>query len=81
VVDFRNRGPISGRRLHSPDEWTAFEGWEAIFPAEHYLDGRRLVDSGEFVGSPAGRVLRPEYAESSRSRAHSSAAAVAAAQH
>lgn len=62
AVDFRARTQISARRLHSPTEWSAFEGWEAIFPSQHYLDGRLLVDDGEFVGGTAGRVLRPEFA-------------------
>jgi dihydroorotase len=62
VVDFRARVSVTARRLHAPCGWTAFEGWEAIFPIEHYLDGRRIVAAGEFQGSSSGRVLRPEYA-------------------
>ncbi|MFZ0892019.1 MAG: dihydroorotase family protein [Thermoplasmata archaeon] len=62
VVDFRARVSIAARHLHAPCGWTAFEGWEAIFPVEHYLDGRRIVALGEFQGTATGHVVRPEYA-------------------
>jgi dihydroorotase len=62
VVDFRARVSIAARRLHAPCGWTAFEGWEGIFPVEHYLDGRRIVAAGEFQGTASGRIVRPEYA-------------------
>jgi dihydroorotase len=62
VVDFRDRTTLSGRRLHSACGWTPFEGWEAIFPQEHYRDGVRIVERGEYVGSSNGRVVRPDFA-------------------
>ena len=62
VVDFRERRTISGRHLHAPCGWTAFEGWEGIFPTEHYRDGRPIVLDGQFVGDRSGSILRPEYA-------------------
>lgn len=62
VVDFRRRTRIEGRRLHSACGWTPFEGFEAIFPVEHYQDGVRIVEAGEYVGGPSGRVVRPEFA-------------------
>lgn len=62
VVDFRSRTKLEGKRLHSACGWTPFEGWEAILPREHYRDGVRVVDAGEYVGSPNGRVVRPEFA-------------------
>ncbi len=64
VVDFKARTRLDGKRLHAPCGWTAFEGWEAIFPREHYRDGRRIVEGGEYVGRPSGRLVRPEYAPS-----------------
>jgi dihydroorotase len=63
VVDFKVRTPLSGRALHAPCGWTAFEGRNAIFPREHYRDGQRIVESGEFVGRTEGRVVRPEFAQ------------------
>jgi dihydroorotase len=60
VLDFRRRTELAGRRLHAPCGWTAFEGWEAIFPREHYRDGRRVVRDGEYVGGRDGVVVRPE---------------------
>ncbi len=62
IVDFRERVRLDAARLHAPCGWTAFEGWEAIFPREHYRDGVRIVDAGEYVGRPSGIVVRPEYA-------------------
>ena len=62
VVDFRARTRLEGRRLHSACGWTPFEGWEAIPPREHYRDGVRIVEDGEYVGSASGRVVRPEFA-------------------
>jgi dihydroorotase len=62
VVDFRERTELRARTLHAPCGWTAFEGWPAVFPREHYLDGRAIVQDGEYVGAHAGRLLRPEFA-------------------
>ena len=64
VVDFRKRSEVRARMLHAPCEWTAFEGWPAIFPVEHYLDGKLIVREGEYVGDRDGRLLRPEFAPS-----------------
>jgi dihydroorotase len=62
VVDFRQRTRIAPEKLRAPCGWSAFEGWEAIFPREHYVHGQRVVDAGEYVGRPLGTVVRPEYA-------------------
>ncbi len=62
VVDFRRRTEIRARALHAPCGWTAFEGWPAIFPSEHYIDGKLIVKDGEYVGAHEGRLLRPEFA-------------------
>lgn len=61
VVDFRQRRTIRAAQLRAPCGWTAFEGWEGIFPVEHWYDGERIVADGEYVGRPLGRVARPEY--------------------
>ncbi len=62
VVDFRARHRIEGARLASPIGWTPFEGWDAIGIREHYRDGERIVEDGEYIGRANGRVVRPEYA-------------------
>jgi len=62
VVDFKARTRLSGRTLHAPCAWTAFEGWEAVLPREHYRDGVRIVENGEFIGRTNGTVVRPDYA-------------------
>jgi dihydroorotase len=62
VIDFRARHRLSAERLHAPCHWSAFEGWEAIFPQKHLRDGQPLVHDGEFVGRRDGAVVRPEYA-------------------
>ncbi|MGA7922399.1 MAG: hypothetical protein WCA77_00260, partial [Thermoplasmata archaeon] len=62
VVDFRKTETLTADRLHAPCGWTAFEGFPAVFPQEHYHAGQRIVEGGEFVGSLNGVVRRPEYA-------------------
>ena len=62
VVDFREKRRLRGDRLASPCGWTPFEGAEVVFPSEHWRDGERVVDGGEYVGTATGRVVRPEYA-------------------
>ncbi len=66
VVDFRARTAVSASRLHAPCGYTAFEGWEAIFPREHYRDGRPIVREGEFVGGRDGETVRPDFADRGR---------------
>ncbi len=68
VVDFRARTTLSGRLLHTACGWTPFEGWEAILPREHYRDGVRIVDDGEYVGRQEGRVVRPDFAATATGR-------------
>ena len=62
VVDFRDRTRVVGAKLASPCGWSPFEGWEVVRPREHYRDGERIVEAGEFVGRSSGKVVRPEYA-------------------
>ncbi len=62
VVDFRARTRIAASALAGAVGWSAFDGWEAIRPREHWRDGQRVVDGGEYVGRAAGAVVRPEYA-------------------
>jgi len=62
VVDFRQRTTIAARSLVTACGWTPFEGWEGIFPREHYRDGERIVEDGEYVGHPTGQIVRPDYA-------------------
>ncbi|HKV90662.1 MAG TPA: amidohydrolase family protein [Thermoplasmata archaeon] len=62
AVDFRRRRDVAARRLRSPSGWSPFEGRPAVFPTWHFLDGRPIVEDGEFVGHAAGRIVRPEYA-------------------
>jgi dihydroorotase len=68
VVDFKARSKVNAARLHGICGWTAYEGREAIFPREHYRDGERLVEGGEYVGRPKGTVVRPEFAPEPRGR-------------
>jgi dihydroorotase len=62
VVDFRRRSTIRARDLHAPCGWTPFEGRPAVFPEHHLLRGEPVVEEGEYVGRPNGRVVRPDYA-------------------
>jgi dihydroorotase len=62
VVDPKDRQPVDADRLGVHCGWTAFQGWEGVFPIEHYRNGELIVEDGEYVGRPTGRFLRPEYA-------------------
>lgn len=62
VVDFQRRRPIRAAALRTACGWSAFEGWDAVFPERHYRDGELLVQDGEFVGAHVGAVVRPDYA-------------------
>ncbi len=62
AVDFRKRRPVVGRHLRSPAGWSPFEGRPAVFPQWHLRDGQPIVEAGEYVGQPTGRVVRPEFA-------------------
>lgn len=62
VVDFRARSKVRSRALHGSGTDSPFEGFEAVFPTEHYVGGNRVVEDGEYIGSPTGRTVRPEYA-------------------
>jgi dihydroorotase len=66
VVDFHQRRTITSRSLHAPCGWSPYEGWEAIFPVEHYRRGERIVVDGEYVGTPHGELVRPEFARPAR---------------
>lgn len=69
IVDFRARRPLRAAQLHAPCGWTAFEGLEAILPVEHWRDGQPIVRDGEYVGSPLGQVVVPEFAPAGRALA------------
>jgi dihydroorotase len=62
VVDFRKRRDLRGRELHALVGWTPFEGATAVFPQHHLRAGVPIVEDGEYVGTPSGRVVRPEFA-------------------
>lgn len=62
VVDFRERRPIRGRALHGPVAWSPFEGRTAVFPRQVLHYGEPIVEDGEYVGRPIGRLHRPEFA-------------------
>ncbi len=65
-IDPKQRRTISAEGLGIPCGWTAFEGWEGVFPQEHYHGGEPLVEGGEYVGRPLGRFVRPEFAPAPR---------------
>lgn len=61
VVDPRARRPIRAAARPTPCGWSAFEGWDGIFPEEHYRAGARIVEAGEYVGRPSGVFHRPGF--------------------
>jgi dihydroorotase len=62
AVDFRKRTRIEASRLRSPAGFSPFEGRFGVFPLLHLRDGQTIVEGGEYVGRPTGRLVRPEYA-------------------
>lgn len=68
IVDFRDRRAVTASELHAPCGWTAFDGWEAIWPVEHWRDGVPIVEDREYVGQPDGRVVVPEFSPAARAR-------------
>ena len=54
VVDSHSVTKVRGEKLHSKCGWTAFEGWEAIFPLAVYLRGNLTVDKGEVAEDSIG---------------------------
>jgi dihydroorotase len=65
AVDFRRRDRVRAARIPTPCGWSPFEGFEAVFPDEHWRDGERIVQDREYVGRPTGTTVRPEYADRS----------------
>jgi len=55
AVDSKNVMRIAARNLHSKCGWTAFEGWEAMFPHATFLRGVKIVEEGGLVGERIGR--------------------------
>lgn len=62
VADPRHRQRIKGEALHSRCGWTAFEGWEAIFPRAVFLRGEAIVEDGEMAAAHRGRFVSPREA-------------------
>jgi len=58
VLNLRPVSRIRGKHLHSKCGWTAFEGWEAVFPAATYLRGNLVVDKGEVVEDSLGKPVK-----------------------
>lgn len=52
IVDLKHTSRIAAEHLHSRCGWTAFEGFEAIFPIKVFLRGELIVDGSELIGSP-----------------------------
>jgi dihydroorotase len=57
VVDSHSVTKVRGKNLHSKCGWTAFEGWEAIFPLAVYQRGNLIVDKGEVAGDTIGEYV------------------------
>jgi dihydroorotase len=55
VLDPREFGPVSSKKLHSKCGWTPFAGHDAIFPQAVLLRGQLLVEDGGLVGERNGR--------------------------
>lgn len=59
VVDPRKTEKINARRLRYKCGWTAFEGFEGVFPQAVYVHGERVVEDGEAIAEGIGRPIEP----------------------
>jgi dihydroorotase len=59
VVDLNKVSKIRADKLHSKCGWTAYEGWEAIFPEFVMIGGNEIARLGNITGERCGRGLRP----------------------
>jgi dihydroorotase len=50
IVDYNNIQKVKSENLHSKSKWTAYEGFNAIFPSDVLLRGVTLISDYEFVG-------------------------------
>ena len=57
VVDPRQVEKITSKRLGYKCGWTAFEGFEGIFPEAVYLRGEPILEEGETIVEGAGRPI------------------------
>ena len=54
VFDMRNSRKIKAKDLHSKCGYTAYEGWDAIFPDTVFIRGEMQLKGGELCGEPIG---------------------------
>ncbi len=57
VVNPRHTEKINARRVRYKCGWTAFEGFEGVFPEAVYVRGERIVEGGEAVAEGVGRPI------------------------
>jgi dihydroorotase len=50
MVDMRAENKIKGENLHSKCDWTAFEGFSAVFPKYTFLRGEIVIEDWELTG-------------------------------
>jgi dihydroorotase len=58
VVDPRRAEMITARRVRYKCGWTAFEGFEGVFPEAVYVRGERIVEDGEVIAEGVGRPIQ-----------------------
>ena len=57
VIDPREMGKVSGRRLHSKCGWTPYEERAALFPQAVFVRGRPVLRDGNILDDHPGREV------------------------
>jgi len=58
VVDFKESTKIQSEKLHSKCNWSAFDGFSAIFPSDVFLRGNRVIEDNELsLNSGIGKYV------------------------
>jgi dihydroorotase len=58
MVDMREEREIETKNLHSKCEWTAYEGYSAVFPKFTFLRGEVVIEDWEMTGEAGwGRMV------------------------
>ena len=60
IVDMRKEGTIDQDKLHSKSKVTPFHGFRVKgLPVYTIVRGRVVMENGELVGKPGGRLQKP----------------------
>ena len=59
AIDLKTIVRIKADKLHSKCGWTAYEGWEAVFPEFMMIGGNEVARFGSITGERCGKACKP----------------------